>query len=240
LGWGHYHKQTHRLTGWPPTQAHTDRPRHTRAMEQGGSPTLNLNEVEAQEVKEHMFAAGSKVAGGPASRGCPCCCVGSVPRCLVPYDGEACWAEILDTRNIQPRCCCSVCVIVAAGAADPYGGEAPYAAGSASAESGSGQGFEPESNPPASAGDRWQEETHAGDGHRDAGEYGDVAWQALRQGGLSPRSCVGPAAVGNQPRRCPPTPPPHRGAAGIGHYANSARGLAKVKEGMKEALGLKK
>ena len=34
-----------------------------------GSPTLNLNEVEAQEVKEHMYAAGSKVAGGPAAFG---------------------------------------------------------------------------------------------------------------------------------------------------------------------------
>ena len=40
-------------------------------------------------------------------------------------------------------------------------------------------------------------------------------------------------------RRCSPAatlPAP----AGIGHYAYSARGLAKVKEGVREALGLKK
>lgn len=32
-----------------------------------GSPTLNLNQVEAQEIQQHTFASGIKVAGGWAS-----------------------------------------------------------------------------------------------------------------------------------------------------------------------------
>lgn len=40
------------------------------AAEGGGSdPTLNLNKVEAEELKEDMYASGQKVAGGEP--GCP-------------------------------------------------------------------------------------------------------------------------------------------------------------------------
>ena len=63
----------HSQSVWPSArrQAQGQTPKHsshTRTMEQG-SPTLNLNEVEAQEAKEHMYAAGGKVAGGPQSGG---------------------------------------------------------------------------------------------------------------------------------------------------------------------------
>ena len=63
--------------------------------------------------------------------------------------------------------------VIAAGATDPYVGEAPYAAGTAtaSAESGGGQGYGP-LDTPASAGAPGPVETQAGDGHRDAGKHG--------------------------------------------------------------------
>ena len=133
-----------------------------------------------------------------------------------------------------------MCLAIPAGATDPYGGEAPYAAGtaSASAESGEGLGYRPESGTPASAGAPGQEETQAGDGHRDAGEYGSWHGEHRGKGACTPQ--LRWPDCGWQPtrRRSPASTLP--ASAGIGHYANSARGLAKVKEGVKEALGLRK
>lgn len=39
------------------------------ATDPSSNPTLNLNEVEAQELHEHRYAAGTEVAGGAAGRG---------------------------------------------------------------------------------------------------------------------------------------------------------------------------